>query len=89
MQNYIIAYDVFHPKRLYKIKKLAYSYAMGGQKSALEAPLDKNLMKELVQQLQPLIKKEDKINIIRFFDKPILLGRACWISYENNGVVVV
>ena len=66
MQNYIIAYDVFHPKRLYKVKKVVYSYATSGQKSACEAFLDKNLMKELVQQLQPLIKQEDKINIIKF-----------------------
>jgi CRISPR/Cas system-associated endoribonuclease Cas2 len=71
MQNYIIAYDVFHPKRLYKIKKLAYSYAMGGQKSALEALIQTNhtttnqkidthyyeFVKELRQIMQPNVSQ--------------------------------
>ena len=89
MQNYIIAYDIFDTKRLAKIKSVAYSYSLGGQKSAIEAPLDKTLMISLVKELEEHRKKEDKINIIKYFDSPILLGRASQISYENNGVVIV
>jgi len=47
MNNFIIAYDIFDPKRLRKIRKISYSYSLGGQKSALEAPLDKKPKQEL------------------------------------------
>ena len=40
MENFLVAYDIFDKKRLPKVKKVVYSYALGGQKSALEAPLD-------------------------------------------------
>jgi len=89
MQNYIIAYDIFDTKRLNQTKKIVYSYSIGGQKSAIEAPLNKNLMQELVSFLDDVIKDEDKINIIKTFDTPILLGRATQISYENNGVIIL
>ena len=89
MQNYIVAYDIFDTKRLYKTKKIAYSYSIGEQKSAIEAPLDKKLMQELISLLEDVINEEDKINIIKTFDTPILLGRATQISYENNGVIIL
>ena len=89
MNNFIIAYDIFDPKRLRKIKQIVYSYALGGQKSALEAPLSKYDMKMLVTELSSQIDKDDKINIIKVIGKPILLGRASQISYENNGVIII
>ena len=89
MNNFIIAYDIFDPKRLRKVKQIAYSYALGGQKSALEAPLSKQDMKMLITELSSEIEKEDKINIIKVIDKPILLGRASHISYEKNGVIII
>ena len=46
MQNYLICYDIFDKKRLYKVRKIVYSYALGGQKSALEAPLSKKELKD-------------------------------------------
>jgi CRISPR-associated endonuclease Cas2 len=87
-KSYLICYDVFDTKRLKKVKKVAYSYAFGGQKSALEAPLDSVLMMELIKELEKILKDEDKVNIIRV-SKPILLGKATRIEYIDNGVVIV
>lgn len=90
MTSFLLAYDIFDTKRLPKVKKIAYSFALGGQKSALEAPLDKSLAKQLVKSLKPLIEEEDKVNIICISSKkPILLGKAKYVSYENNGVIII
>jgi CRISPR-associated endonuclease Cas2 len=89
MQNFIIAYDIPDKKRLPKIKKIAYSYALGGQKSAVEAPLDVKLMKSLVQELEALLEDNDKVNIIRVAKNPILLGRAKNVIFEKNGVIIL
>jgi len=78
MHNYIVAYDILDKKRLPKVKKVAYSYALGGQKSALEAPLDVKLMKSLVKELEALIEDSDKVNIISVAKDPILLGKGLW-----------
>lgn len=88
MHNFIIAYDIFDKKRLPKVKKTAYSYALGGQKSAVEAPLDAKLMKTLVKELESIIEDEDKVNIMKV-SEPILLGKATQISYKNNGVIII
>lgn len=89
MKNFIVAYDIFNIKRLSKIKKIVYSYALGGQKSALEVPLDKILTRSLLDELTKIIKDEDKVNIIKIDSSPILLGKASKISYENNGVIII
>lgn len=89
MYDFLICYDVFDKKRLPKVKKLVYSYALGGQKSALEVPLNKQLMKELVKNINIIVEKEDKLNIIKIIGEPILLGRAKHISYKNNGVIIL
>lgn len=88
MHNFIIAYDIFNVKRLSKVRKIAYSYALGGQKSALEAPLDIKLMKALVKELESIVEDEDKVNIIKV-SEPILLGKATQISYKNHGVIII
>jgi len=88
MKNYLILYDIFNPKRLQQVRKLVSSYALEGQKSALEAPLDKSSMCSLVSQLSEIIKTEDKVNIIRV-SKPILLGKARSLEQLNNGVIIV
>ena len=87
MKTFIIAYDIFDTKRLQKVKKIAYSYALGGQKSALEAPLDKTLMNSLLKALEGVLEDKDKVNIIKV-SKPILLGKALVIEYKN-GVIIV
>jgi CRISPR-associated endonuclease Cas2 len=89
LHNYIIAYDISDKKRLPKIKKIAYSYALGGQKSAVEAPLDINLMKSLVKDLEALMEDDDKVNIIRVAKNPILLGKAKNIVVEKNGIIIL
>lgn len=89
MHNYIIAYDIPDKKHLVKVRKIAYSYALGGQKSAIEAPLDAGLMKSLVKELENIIEDDDKINIIRVAKNPILLGKANNTVFENNGVIIL
>jgi len=88
MHNFIIAYDIFDKKRVALVRKVVYSYKLSGQKSALEAPLDNNLMKSLVKELNNIITDEDKVNIIKVSDV-ILLGKASIISYENSGVIIL
>jgi len=89
MTNFLIAYDIFNDKRLPKVKRVAYSFALGGQRSAVEAPLGESYMRELVSQLLQLTKEEDKLNIIKFLDKPILLGKAKYVAYENKGIIIL
>lgn len=87
-RDYIIAYDIFDPKRLYRVRKIVYSYALEGQKSAIEAPLDRALMRSLVKELLEVIDDEDRINIIKV-SNPMLLGSAKEVKYENGGVIIV
>ncbi len=88
MQNYLICYDIFDKKRLYKVRKIAYSYALGGQKSAVEAPLSKKDLKELIDKLLNVIKPEDKINIIPFNNEPICFGKAQFIEFKKGLIIV-
>ncbi len=88
MQNFLVAYDIYNPKRLYRVRKLLYNYALEGQKSALEVPLNAHLMREIIHGLEPLIKPQDRVNIIKVVGKPILLGTAKSLEY-NNGVIIV
>lgn len=88
MKRYIIAYDICNPKRLYKVAKLLYANALGGQKSVLEIPLSKKELKGIIDSLQSIIKKEDKINIIPVEENPLLLGKAKSIDYEK-GVIII
>lgn len=89
MYNFLVAYDIFNEKRLPKVKKIAYSFALGGQRSAVEAPLKESYMRELISSLMQLLKDEDKLNIVKFLDKPILLGKAKHVAYENKGIIIV
>ncbi len=88
MKNFLIAYDICDPKRLYKVAKIVYSYALGGQKSALEAPLSKNEVRELIEKIEKVVKKQDKINIIPFYGEPAIFGKAKHIKY-HQGVIIV
>ena len=88
MKNYIIAYDVFNVKRLQKVKKIVYSYALGGQKSAVEAPLAKKDIVAFYAKLEPILKEEDRLNVICIKGQPILLGRAKHIEFEE-GIIIV
>ena len=89
MHNYIIAYDIFDKKRLRKVKNIAYSYALGGQKSAVEAPLDAKSLKQLVRELKSVIQDDDKVNIIKVFSQTILLAKASQITFKKNGLIIL
>ena len=88
MKYYLICYDIFDKKRLARVRKIAYSYALGGQKSALEAPLNNNYLQELVNKLKSEIKPEDKINIIEISNNPLCFGKANYIEFDK-GVIIV
>lgn len=86
---YIVAYDIREPKRLAKVRKVAYAYAFGGQKSALESYLSKKLLDELVIKLRPLIKDEDRINIIKVAAKDnIMLGIAKQLPFDKGTILL-
>jgi len=87
-KNYLICYDIISSKRRRKVKKIAYSYAIGGQKSAVEAPLDEKMLKELVKKLNKLLKKGDKVNIIEYHDEPLCIGKADFIRFDG-GVILL
>lgn len=87
-QTYLICYDIADKKRLRKVRKVAYSYALGGQKSAVEAPLNRKLLKELISRLEKIIKDSDKINIIAIDGEPLCFGKANFIDYEK-GVIIL
>jgi len=87
-KHFIIAYDIFDTKRAYRVRKLLYGYALGGQKSALEIPLTKDELQSLIAELEPLIKGDDKVNIIEVDEMPLLFGRADIVEYDR-GVIIV
>lgn len=89
MKNFLIAYDIFDNKRLSHIRKIVYSYALSGQKSALEAPLCHTLLKSMLQELEHYIKDIDMLNIIHFIGEPILLGKGLYESYSNKAVIII
>lgn len=88
MKQYIVAYDILNDKRAYKVRKLVYGYALGGQKSALEVPLNRRDLKELLAQLAPLLCDEDRVNIIEVEEEPMLFGKADVLAYDK-GVIIL
>jgi len=88
-KNYLICYDINDSKRLRKVAKVAYSYALGGQKSALEAPLKEQELKELIIQVKKLINpKQDKINIVEYYGEPLIYGKNDFLKFKE-GVIVI
>jgi CRISPR-associated endonuclease Cas2 len=87
--HYIIAYDVKSNKRRRRCAKVAYSYAFGGQKSALESVLDSSelsiLSDELLDSIDP---KEDRVNVIKVMPKAILLGKAKQLHFQNGSIII-
>ena len=88
MKHYIVAYDILSDKRAYKVRRLVYSYAMGGQKSALEVPLTKRELIEFMKQLEPLLSDEDRVNVIEVDEEPLLFGKADVLVYDK-GVIII
>jgi CRISPR-associated endonuclease Cas2 len=89
MKTFLIAYDIFDDKRLRKVKKIVSNFCSDGQKSAREAYLNHSLTKELLHQLEEIIEDEDKVNIIQIKKRPILLGKASFLEFEYEGMVIL
>ncbi|MDA3057097.1 CRISPR-associated endonuclease Cas2 [Campylobacter sp. VBCF_05 NA6] len=88
MKTYLICYDISDEKRARKVRKIAYSYALGGQKSALVAPLSQCDLQSLWYFLSKVIAPEDKINIIEVGARALILGKELPLEYEKEGIIV-
>ena len=89
LKQYLICYDIADNNRLNKVRKIVYSYALSGQKSALEAPLNKKMLNELIEKLNRVIDKEvDRINIIPYSNEPLIFGKGKYFN-SNTGVIII
>ncbi len=87
--HFVIAYDIVDNKRRRKCAKVAYGYAFGGQKSALETVLKKGEVQVVSDELLDCIDPdEDRINLVCVKPNAILMGRAKQLNYDD-GVIVV
>ncbi len=87
--HFVIAYDITDNRRRRKCAKVAYGYAFGGQKSALETLLKKSELQVLADELLDCIDPdEDRVNVICVKSGAILMGRARQLDYDD-GVIVV
>jgi len=85
---FLVAYDIPKNKRRFQIQKIAYSYAFGGQKSAVETLLSKKDILELSTILNDKIHKTyDKVNIIKV-KKFLYLGCAKEIKFNKGDIIV-
>lgn len=86
---FIICYDISDKKRLYRVRKVAYSFAFGGQKSAVETYLTPKEIDLLIKKILLKINiKQDKVNIIEVENRAILLGRAKQLPFEKGTIVI-
>ena len=88
MRQYVVAYDIFCARRAFQVRKLVYSYAMSGQKSALEVLLNRKELKELLALLESLLGDGDSVNIIEVSDRVMLFGKADKLDYDK-GVIII
>jgi len=85
---YLIGYDIISSKRRRKIRQISYSYAFGGQKSAVEAILDKKELVELAKKLSVKMDlSDDKVHIVKV-KKFIYLGKAKEITFKNGDIII-
>jgi len=87
--HYVIAYDVVSSKRRRKCAEVAYGYAFGGQKSAVEALLEECelpvVADELLDGIDP---KEDRVNVVKVLPKAILFGVAKQLEYDGGAIII-
>jgi CRISPR-associated endonuclease Cas2 len=87
--HYVIAYDVKNNKRRRKCAKVAYGYALGGQKSALESLFEKKELPVVLDELLDCIEpKEDRVHVVKVMPRAILLGRARQLHFDEGTIVV-
>jgi len=88
VSQYLVAYDIVESRRRAQVARFVYAYALGGQKSVLELPIDKTELKFVVQELGEKIDcKTDKVNIIKV-EEAILLGSASALCYDNGMILL-
>ena len=86
---YLVAYDVVDNRRRRRTAKVAYSYALGGQKSALETILDEGEKRELIEALSRRIdEEEDRVHLLRVRPRAILLGRAKQLDFRDGAILI-
>jgi len=86
---YIICYDIADKKRLYRVRKVAYSFAFGGQKSAVEALLSEKELERAANKIFLKINPNfDKVNIVEVEKDAILLGKAKQLSFDKGTIVI-
>lgn len=89
MKLYIVAYDITDKKRLYRVRKVAYSFAFGGQKSAVESYLSPKMLASLQKQLlRQMDIEKDRVNIIEVAKEAILLGKAKQLPFDKGSIIV-
>lgn len=89
MRNYLLCYDIADEKRLYRVAKLCYAYALGGQKSALEMPLEREEIAVLRSAIEQLIDpQKDRVHFVPFLAEPELYGRADFVTYEEGMIIL-
>ena len=87
--HYFVAYDVMDNRRRRRTAKVAYSYALGGQKSALETVLEPRDLDELIHRIGKEIDgKQDRVHVLRVASRAILLGKAAQLKYDK-GVILI
>ncbi len=90
MKRHLICYDIRDPKRLARVRRMAYAYAYGGQRSALEAPLSAKEARELHAKLEALIDPAvDSLLIVPVSEEAILLGCARQLDLDEDGVIIL
>lgn len=88
-KNYFFAYDIEDDKRRRVVADIAYSYALGGQKSALEMVLSLDDLKILMKSIDKEIdSKRDRVHVVSVADDVILIGKAKKIKYKE-GVILI
>ncbi len=89
MPHFLVAYDIVKSNRRTRVAKLVYSYALGGQKSALEVPVSTIEARGLAREIESRIDgKTDKVNLIRVESEAILLGCASQLKYDEEMIIL-
>lgn len=89
MRTHLLCYDIAEPKRLAKVRKACYAHALGGQKSALEAPLKPYEIQELSDELSQLIDpKVDRVHCIHVQPTPVCLGKTLSLTITDGAIIL-
>ncbi|MDE2389235.1 MAG: CRISPR-associated endonuclease Cas2 [Betaproteobacteria bacterium] len=61
---YLIAYDIYDPRRLYRVRRYLTGYKVGGQKSVFEIWVTPAELRDIRARLGELMDKEDRLHIL-------------------------